>query len=201
MAIEVTGALIWELATRSNLFKLLDFLSDKRKICPWLWLIGILLLPVAQATEVYLAPEQFLAETFGGNIPKPEALWIGKDMARQAEAILGHAPAQLRQRYWKERDKTVWILEEIGKEELITAGFVVAAGKIAQVKVLVYRESRGWEIHYPAFLKQYEGIGLQPDYQLNRTIDGISGATYSVRAMGRMARLALYYDHLSQEAK
>ena len=32
-----------------------------------------------------------------------------------------------------------------------------------------------------------------------RNIDGISGATLSVRSMSRMARLALYYDALSKE--
>ncbi|HSI95212.1 MAG: FMN-binding protein, partial [Methylophilaceae bacterium] len=123
------------------------------------------------------------------------------DVAAQAARILGHAPSQLRQRYWKSSGKTVWVLEEIGKEEPITAGFVVANGKILQARVLIYRESRGGEIRFPAFLKQYEGVALDTEQQLDRNIDGISGATLSVRAMGRMARLALYFDNLSQEKK
>lgn len=152
----------------------------------------------AQAGEQYLTPEQFLAEVFAAEAPQPEVLWLTKDVVRQSEKILGHAPAQLRQRYWKSGDKSAWIFDEIGKEEPITAGFVVSAGKISQVRVLTYRESRGWEVRYPAFLKQYQGVELQPDNYLNRNIDGISGATLSVNAMNRMARLALYFDRVSR---
>ena len=39
-----------------------------------------------------------------------------------------------------------WILEEIGKSKPITMGFVVNAGAIEITRVLVFRESRGWEI-------------------------------------------------------
>jgi hypothetical protein len=164
-------------------------------------LIG-LFAPAAQGREdVYLTPEQFIAEAAGAPAPKPDTLWLTKDVAAQAARILGHAPSQLRQRYWKSSGKTVWVLEEIGKEEPITAGFVVANGKILQARVLIYRESRGGEIRFPAFLKQYEGVALDTEQQLDRNIDGISGATLSVRAMGRMARLALYFDNLSQEKK
>lgn len=164
-------------------------------------LIG-LFAPAAQGREdVYLTPEQFIAEAAGSPVPKPDTLWLTKDVAAQAARILGHAPSQLRQRYWKSSGKTVWVLEEIGKEEPITAGFVVENGKILQARVLIYRESRGGEIRYPAFIKQYEGVALDTEQQLDRNIDGISGATLSVRAMGRMARLALYFDKLSQEKK
>lgn len=162
----------------------------------------VLFAPAAQGREdVYLTPEQFVAESIGTPPPKPEILWLTKDVAAQATRILGHAPPQLRQRYWKSDGKTVWVLEEIGKEEPITAGFVVENGSMRQVRVLVYRESRGGEIRYPAFLRQYEGVVLDAERQLDRGIDGISGATLSVRAMGRMARLALYFDQLSREKK
>ena len=74
---------------------------------------------------------------------------------------------------------------------------MIQSGKLNQAMVLNYRESRGGEVRHPNFLKQYQGADLQKDYQLDKNIDGISGATLSVRAMGRMARLALYYDHIS----
>lgn len=166
----------------------------------WLSIVAVLaIFPVQAAEEVYLAPERFVSEMLGGNTPKPEVLWLTKDVALRASKILGHAPLQLRQRYWSDGGKTVWVLEEIGKEEPITAGFAVAGGRIVQARVLVYRESRGSEIRYPAFLRQYEGAGLTADERLDHGIDGISGATLSVRAMERMARLALYYDALSRE--
>lgn len=164
-------------------------------------LLATMLATSAQAIEQYLKPEQFLVEVFADNAPKPEVLWVTKDIAKQAEKILGHAPNQLRQRYWKSGGKTAWIFDEIGKEEPITAGFVVSDGKISQVRILTYRESRGGEVRYPAFLKQYQGAELQADHYLNRSIDGISGATLSVNAMNRMARLALYFDRMSHVEK
>lgn len=154
-----------------------------------------------QAFEQYLTPEQFLSEVYADNTPKLEVLWITKDVVKQAEKILGHAPSQLRQRYWKNGAKSTWILEEIGKEEPITAGFVIVDGKVSQVRVLTYRESRGGEVRYPAFLKQYQGAELQADSYLNRNIDGVSGATLSVNAMNRMARLALYFDRIIRAEK
>jgi hypothetical protein len=152
-----------------------------------------------QATaEVYQAPEAFVAEVFG-TPAAPRVLWLSREMQARASAILDHPPANLRQRYWSDGAKSVWILEEIGKEELITAGFVIARGRIDHVRVLAYRESRGQEVRESSFLKQFAGTGLDKGDRLNRGIDGISGATLSVHAMERMARLALYFDRASRD--
>lgn len=150
------------------------------------------ILSEAGAEDVYLAPESFVAEVFSA-VPKPSVLWVTPPLQAAATEILGHAPRHLRQRYWSDGTRSAWILEEIGKEEPITAGFVVRGGRIEQARVLVYRESRGAEIRYPGFLKQFAGAGLASDRRLDRGIDGISGATLSVGAMDRMARLALFY--------
>jgi len=147
--------------------------------------------------EVYQDPGAFVAEVFG-SMPAPKVLWLTRDLQSQAAAILGHPPAQLRQRYWSEGGKSVWILEETGKEELITAGFVVLNGRIDHVRVLVYRESRGQEVRQTLFLKQFKDARLAQGNRLDRDIDGIVGATLSVGAMERMARLALFFDRTSR---
>ena len=149
--------------------------------------------------EVYQEPEAFVAEVFGSKPPAPKVLWLTQDSQTQAAAILGHPPGQLRQRYWSDSHRSVWILEEIGKEELITAGFIVVDGRIDHVRVLVYRESRGQEVRTPSFLKQFKEAKLAPDDRLDREIDGIAGATLSVAAMQRMARLALFFDRISRK--
>jgi hypothetical protein len=148
--------------------------------------------------EVYQEPDAFIAEVFGSK-PAPKVLWLTEDIQAQAAAILGHRPAQLRQRYWSDSRRSVWILEEIGKEELITAGFVLVDGRIDHVRVLVYREIRGEEVRYPSFLKQFKDAKLAPGDRLDREIDGIAGATLSVAAMERMARLALLFDRISRK--
>jgi hypothetical protein len=166
---------------------------------PSLLVLVLGLCAAAQAPgEVYQAPEAFVAEMFG-TVPAPRVLWLSREMQARASAILNHPPANLRQRYWSDGARSVWILEEIGKEELITAGFVVSRGRIEHVRVLAYRESRGQEVRERSFLEQFAGAGLAQGERLDRGIDGISGATLSVGAMEHMARLALYFDRRSRD--
>jgi hypothetical protein len=148
----------------------------------------------AAAGDVYEKPRTFVQRAFSGRVPQPQALWITRAMQLDIERILGHSLNALRVRYWRHDDKTVWVLEEIGKEKPITAGFEVVGGRIQRSKVLVFRESRGWEIRYPFFTDQFHNARLEDSLHLDRSIDGVSGATLSVRAMKNMARLALYLD-------
>ena len=64
-----------------------------------------------------------------------------------------------------------------------------------RVRVLEFRETRGWEVRYPFFTDQFSGAHLsngQRDAQLDQQIDGITGATLSVRAVTRAVQAALY---------
>ncbi|MBZ0071372.1 MAG: FMN-binding protein [Gammaproteobacteria bacterium] len=156
-------------------------------------LLIALLMTVPRAwAEVYQSPEDFLHEVFAGDVPAPEVLWLTGTVRATAKQILGHDPAQLRVRYWYRDARSAWILEEIGKEQPITTGIVVAAGRIERMHVLVFRESRGWEVRHDFFTDQFAHLGLTVDRNLDGPIDGISGATLSVRALTRLARLALY---------
>lgn len=164
------------------------------------FIAGLLLVnATAFAEQVYQTPQAFLAEVFAGTPPAPKTLWLTGEVRRQAEAILGHRPRGLRTRYWVDAQKengrrTVWILEEIGKEQPITVGIVLRDSHIEQIKVLVFRESRGWEVQRPAFTAQFRDAELDAGHQLDRHIDGITGATLSVRALKKLARLALLLD-------
>jgi Na+-translocating ferredoxin:NAD+ oxidoreductase RnfG subunit len=70
----------------------------------------------------------------------------------------------------------------------------VADGAIENVRVLEFRESRGWEVRYPFFTDQFVDARLEDDGRLDRRIDGITGATLSVAAVTRIARIALLLD-------
>ena len=100
----------------------------------------------------------------------------------------------MRIKYWREGGRTAWILEEIGKYEPITAGFIVDSGKLAEIRILIYRESHGWEVRYPFFTDQFRGLELNENRRLTGPIDGISGATLSVSSITRLAALALFLD-------
>ena len=41
------------------------------------------------------------------------------------------------------------------------------------------------------FRDQFEGMTLNADYKLSKKVDGITGATLSVKSMGKMAALSL----------
>jgi len=137
-------------------------------------------------------PGGFINEVFAGHPPASAVLWITQSLRESITRILGHAPDALRVRYWGENHRTAWILDEIGKERPITVGLVVDNGRLETVKVLAFRESRGWEVRYPFFTDQFKGASLTGDNELDRSIDGISGATLSVRALNKLARLALF---------
>lgn len=121
-------------------------------------------------------------------------LWLKDEIKTDSTEILGHPYPGLRIRYWLQEPRSAWILEEIGKEKPITVGLVVNGGKLEKVRILAFRESRGWEVRHPFFTRQFDGVGLTADQQLDHDIDGISGATLSVRALEKLARLALYFD-------
>ncbi|MBP6683464.1 MAG: FMN-binding protein [Halioglobus sp.] len=148
----------------------------------------------AVVAEEYLGRDDFLGLVFGESQPQQHTLWLTKEQKAAARAAVGWAPAALRLRYWQLGTRTAWILEDIGKEKPITLGVAIDGRKIERVAVLAFRESRGWEIRYPFFTAQFSGLGLAPDGYLSGPVDGITGATLSVRATERMARLALWLD-------
>ena len=148
--------------------------------------------PLVIASDDFIAPEEFLARVFAGNLPASNTVWISGDKKEIVADILGHRPAFLRVRYWGSRDRSAWIVDEIGKTEPITIGVVIAGKQIEEIKVLAFRESRGWEIKYEFFTRQFQGVHIKDRQRLSRSIDGISGATLSVKAMTNVSRLVLY---------
>ena len=159
-----------------------------------LLLTGVLTQPAtAGDAGTYLAPDAFVAQAFHANPPPARVLWMRAAVRDDVTRLLGRSPAP-RVRYWQQGARTVWILDEVGKDQPITAGFIVDNGAIENVQVLAFRESRGWEVKYTFFTDQFRHTLLTPERTLNRKIDGITGATLSVRAMTRMARVALLLD-------
>lgn len=155
-------------------------------------LLILLALGASHAAQTYLSRDAFIDSVFTGNPPEPKAIWLIGELRKKVADLLGHPPQQMRERYWYKNGRSAWILEEIGKERPITVGWVVSDKGIQRTTVLIYRESRGYEIRYDFFTQQFQGIELTEEQQLNRNINGISGATLSVHAMRRMARLALF---------
>ncbi len=152
----------------------------------------VLLASIARGFEprVFLAPETFIQQQMGEQAEQ-KRLWLKRDLQRQIRQLIGQRYPAARLTYWKNGKRTAWVLEAIGKERPITVGIVVEDGAIAHMEVLVYRESRGGEVRHESFRRQFRGARLDASRQLDRSIDSISGATLSSRALVKLARLAL----------
>ncbi|NCN44667.1 MAG: FMN-binding domain-containing protein [Piscirickettsiaceae bacterium CG_4_9_14_3_um_filter_43_564] len=159
-----------------------------------LFLLPVKSIPSTDSGEVREFIQTYLAET-----AQRKFMWLTGDKKQVSSQILSHSYYKIRVPYWQAENanrsrtaKTAWVLEEIGKEKLITIGVVIEEQKIQAVRILKFRESRGWEVKLPSFTQQFKGSQLNDKNQLTQTVDGISGATLSVRAVTHIARLALY---------
>ncbi|HSG64738.1 MAG TPA: FMN-binding protein [Gammaproteobacteria bacterium] len=139
----------------------------------------------------YVGADEFLYGAFSGDVPASAVLWVDKALRDAIENTLGHRFDALRVRYWRDDARSAWILNEIGKEQPITIGVIVADGAIETVRVLEFREARGWEVRYPFFTDQFAGVRLADSRRIERANYGINRATRSVAAVTRAAKLAL----------
>lgn len=139
----------------------------------------------------FMEVDDYLDRAFPDGKPAAGTLWIDGDLRESVEQVLGHRFGKLRTRYWFDGATSVWVLDEIGKEMPITIAVTVRHERIEDVKVLEFRESRGWEVKYPFFTDQFRQARLVDDHRLDRNIDSITGATLSVGAVTRVAKVAL----------
>lgn len=162
----------------------------------FLFIVSVAALTLSTAANskgIYQTGADFIAENFDEPRVEYKSLWLTPPLKKVAGEIMGHRIRGIRVRYWTDGDKTAWIIDEIGKELPITIGVIVKDTQIAQVKILAFRESRGWEVRYPAFTAQYQNAKITPEHKLDQHIDGITGATLSVNAVNKVATLALFY--------
>jgi len=148
----------------------------------------------AFANQHLLSSEQFIEQAFSGNTSTKKVLWLNKEDKVTIADIMNHSFNLLRVRYWQYQQETVWILNEIGKEKPITVGVHIKENQIMSLKVLTFRESRGDEVKHDFFTRQFDGARLVEENNLNQHIDGITGATMSVRALTKVAKLSLWLN-------
>lgn len=182
------------------MFSLQSFLKLSNKS----WLLLFLSVTIASTLStagqgIYEEPNAFVSRQFGGDPPPASILYPDAALKKKIKSVLGYRYSKFRIRYWLKGDRSVWILQEIGKEKFITAGFTVEALSIKDFKVLIFRESRGWEVRYDSFSRQFSNARLTAKLKLDRNIDNISGATLSVRAVTKLARLALLFHQAVQQ--
>ena len=159
-------------------------------------MIGTIILPAQTykpAERVYVKTSDYVKGHFNGETPKKKAtIWVIGDLRDDINEVLNGADSTpVRYRYWRKDNKTLWMLNSVARTMPITAGVVVEDGKIVDITVMTYRESRGHEVQSRHHRVQYVGASITSDNNLTNSIDGISGSTLSVNSMKRMARMAL----------
>ncbi len=164
------------------------------------WSFALVIALPCAAVDVYLEPKLFIAQAFHDQPPKPKKVWITGSLKKQVHAILGAGLGSIRIKYWLDGARTAWVLEALGRDRPITTGFVVEDDKILQVAILIYRESQGFEVRYPFFTDQFRGARLTGADHLDRNIDGITGATLSVRAITGLSKVALLLHSEAQRS-
>jgi len=144
------------------------------------------------ADRVYNKSGDYVRSFYGGETPEKSTVWVVGELRDDIEQVINGADSiPIRYRYWRNGNRTTWVLNSIGHTWPITAGVVVDSGKIVDISVLVYRESRGHEIQNRLHRAQYYEAEITKNNRLNKLINGISGSTLSVNSLKRMARVAL----------
>ena len=69
------------------------------------------------AKGVYQQPDEFVEQSFNHSAPLPEVIWLNDALKQQLENILQHRYQGRRIRYWRVGQRSLWILEEIGKKK------------------------------------------------------------------------------------
>ena len=144
------------------------------------------------AERVYKKTDKYVEDAFNGNVPKKETIWVIGDLRDNINTVNAeYGGTPVRYRYWRQGNRTVWVLENIARTMPITAGVTVEGGMIEDISVLIYRETRGQEIQNRVHRAQFYGVKLNDEIALDKPINGISGSTLSANSMKRMARIAL----------
>lgn len=157
-------------------------------------LVWLFSTPCLAAKGVYQTPKAFISNAFVGATPEAKVLWLSEEDKAVIAEILQHKYSRMRIRYWQLGSETVWVLNEVGKEKPITVGVHIKDDRINSFKVLTFRESRGDEVRHDFYSQQFINAKLNKNNQLSLHVDGITGATLSVRATTKVARLALWLD-------
>ena len=148
--------------------------------------------------EVYLTEEQALKLLFpkSASIRAEERRLTSEQKTRIQERIGWKFPEESFRIFKAQTNGKVdgyaVVQETIGKHRPITylVG-VTPDGKVSDVEILVYRESKGGEVRTKRFNSQYEGKTSLDPIRINKDIINITGATMSVRSVSAGVKRAL----------
>lgn len=142
--------------------------------------------------------KRFLEKAFSSDFDlKPKSFWVDKELKVALSDYFDYQFNTIRVRYWHHKNTTAWVLDEVAKETPITIGLVVKNSRLELVEVLEHREKKGASVKSSKFVQQFKSAQLllnADNFELDKPIDGISGATLSVNAVKKAAKVALFLN-------
>jgi thiamine biosynthesis lipoprotein len=153
---------------------------------------------VPAAGQVFLNESQALQTVFGQDVvARREAKSLTDGERKKLEASTGLRFPEPSYNFLvvERRGQLVGyavVLDEIGKSEPITTMVgITPDGKVSDVAVMVFRESRGWEVKEKRFVRQFHGKRVGDPIEVERDIINYSGATLSSKALTRAVKRSL----------
>ncbi len=153
---------------------------------------------VFSQNTVYLTPADAIKLIFKDSkeVIKEEHV-ISPEIQEQAKKILGYDLVKSNYTFFIGKtegkvDGYALIDEEVGKVMPIT--FITRInpdGKVAQVEIMIYRESHGGEVATKRFLSQFKTKSFNAELRLDKNIIHVTGATLSSYALVKGVRRAL----------
>ncbi len=154
-------------------------------------------------TAVYLKPEEALKILFKDSKEViKEDHTISSDLQEKVKKTLGYSLSKSSYPFYIGKtdgkiDGYAIIDDQVGKVSPIT--FITRInpdGKVAQVEIMVYRESHGGEVASKRFLNQFREKSFNDELRLHGNIVNVTGATLSSEALvvGVKRALALWQE-------
>lgn len=156
-----------------------------------------LIAPIVVQARVYASVEATQRAMFPGVTLTPRPFVLTPDQQRLLRDASSVALPFQGNRIWKAADGGWFVVDEVvGKHEMITYAVGIGAdGRIAQVAILEYHESYGYEVAYAPWRRQFVGKTAASSLKLDKDIENISGATLSSKHVtDGVRRVMTFYD-------
>ncbi len=169
--------------------------------------ILIILTSLLAAGNIQIACEEYLFNLYPKNTDiSMQILQLDKQVTKEVENQVKQKFYQDKLYYWtiSKRDSTMayaFLDNVIGKSMPITFMVIVKIdGDVISANVIKYREAYGSEVGNKGWLQQFINFNNNSTYNIGKDIDGISGATLSVKSMSKgIQKIATLYPLIQNQ--
>ena len=173
------------------------------------YLLLIILTSILVASDIKISCEEHLFNQYPESTDiRMHILKLDKQMKKEVENQVKQKFYRDKLYYWtiSQNDTTIafaFLDNVIGKSMPISFLVILDInGNIINTIVIKYREAYGGEVGNKGWLRQFENRGKNSGYEISKDIDGISGATISVKSMSKgIQKITTLYPLIQNQLK